>query len=225
MEALLKCCQRWPSDGREPDIWLPGVGPVALSNNPNPELKIAAAHKTSDEKLMQLYRGGDQDAFQTLYERQRGALLRFVRRMALDGSDAEEIVQETWMAVIRGKERYVPDARFVTYLFSIARRRAMDRWRRRGRRPELEDGDALDQVPGPARTQPEAIVAGEALALAMVAALDVLPHLQREALLLRAETDLTIDEIAQVTDTTRETVKSRLRYGLRRLRAALEPWT
>lgn len=209
----------------EPDDWLPGVGPIALSNNPNRDLSIAATHKTSDEKLMQLYRGGDQDAFRTLFERQRGPLLRFVRRTAIDSSDAEEIVQETWMAVIRGKERYVPDARFVTYLFSIARRRAMDRWRRRGRRPELEDPDALDQVASPARTQPEALVAGEALATAIAAALDALPHLQREAFLLRAETDLTIDEIAQVTNTTRETVKSRLRYGLRRLRETLEPWT
>jgi RNA polymerase sigma-70 factor (ECF subfamily) len=174
---------------------------------------------------MRLYRGGDQEAFRKLYERHRGPLTRFVRRTTFDSSDAEDIIQETWMAVIRGRERYIAHARFVTYLFSIARRRGIDRWRRRGRHFELEDTDALELVPAPARTQPESIIGAEALAEAIAAALEVLPLLQRETFLLRVETDLTIDEIAQVTGTTRETAKSRLRYGLSRLRAALEPWT
>jgi RNA polymerase sigma-70 factor (ECF subfamily) len=64
-----------------------------------------------------------------------------------------------------------------------------------------------------------------ALAAAIATALEALPRLQREVFLLRAETDLTLDEIAQVIGTNRETAKSRLRYALSRLRAALEPWT
>ena len=129
------------------------------------------------------------------------------------------------MAVIRARERYVPNARFVTYLFSIARRRGIDRWRRRGRNPELEDADALERAPAPVRAQPESLVGAEALAAAIATALDALPLLQRETFLLRAETDLTLDEIAQVTGTTRETAKSRLRYALSQLRGELEPWT
>lgn len=129
------------------------------------------------------------------------------------------------MAVIRARERYVPQARFVTYLFSIARKRVMDRWRRRGRHPESQDSEALERVPAPTRTQPESLLGEQALAAAIESALEELPLPQREAFLLRAETDLTLDEIAQVTGTTRETAKSRLRYGMRRLRLALEPWT
>jgi RNA polymerase sigma-70 factor (ECF subfamily) len=151
--------------------------------------------------------------------------MRFVQRTALNRSDTDEIIQETWMAVIRGAERYVPNARFTTYLFSIARRRGLDRWRRRGRHPELEDADVIAQIPAPTRTQPESVLGAEALAEAIVAALETLPLLQRETFLLRADTDLTIEEIAQVTGTTRETAKSRLRYALGRLRAALESWT
>ncbi|MGH9920261.1 MAG: sigma-70 family RNA polymerase sigma factor, partial [Nitrososphaerales archaeon] len=177
-----------------------------------------------DEELMRLYRGGDHEAFRRLYDRHRAALMRFIRRLALDQSDVEEIAQETWMAVVSGREGYVPHARFVAYLFSIARRRGMDRWRRRGRHPESEEPEALDAVPAPVRSQPESLIGEEGLAEAVAAALDALPVLQREVFLLRAETDLTIGEIAQVTGTTRETAKSRLRYGLRRLRAALEPW-
>jgi RNA polymerase sigma-70 factor (ECF subfamily) len=198
---------------------------MVLSNDSRRTPPASVSKTGSDEELMGLYRGGDQAAFRKLYDRYRGPLMRFVSRTALDAADVEEIVQETWMAVIRGRERYIAHARFVTYLFSIARRRGMDRWRRRGRQPEADDIDALGLLPGPARMQPESLVGEEALAGAIAAAIEALPLLQREAFLLRAETDLTIDEIAQVTGTTRETAKSRLRYGARRLRTALEVWT
>jgi RNA polymerase sigma-70 factor (ECF subfamily) len=203
---------------------LAGNAPAALANRADQDSSVPRP-AVSDEDLMRLYRGGDEGAFRKLYERHRGSLLRFVRRTARHNSDVEEIVQETWMAVIRGREQYVPNARFVTYLFSIARRRGMDRWRRSGRQPEFDQADALEQVPAPAPTQPESLVGEAALAGAIAAAVEALPLLQRETFLLRVETDLSIDEIAQVTGTTRETAKSRLRYGLRRLRAALEAWT
>ena len=223
-EGLLESCPSWRSFAGERGYRLFGGLAISVSNNSGLDSPNSTARAASDEELTRLYRGGDQEAFRKLYEKYRSPLMRFVRR-TFDRSDAEEIIQETWLAVIRGRERYVPHARFVTYLFSIARRRGMDRWRRLGRQPDLEDPDAIELVPAPARMQPESLIAQEALAGAIAAALDMLPLLQREAFLLRAETDLTIEEIAQVTGTTRETAKSRLRYGVRRLRAALEPWT
>ena len=224
-QGLLERSSLWQSFAWERRYARLGGPPVALSHDSQRTASLSVTTAVSDEELMRLYRRGDQDAFRKLYERYRAPLMRFVRRTALDASDVEEIVQETWLAVIRGRERYVPHARFVTYLFAIARRRGMDRWRRRGRQPEMEHTDALDLLPAPARTQPESLLGEEALAGAIAAAVEALPLLQREAFLLRAETDLTLDEIAQVTGTTRETAKSRLRYGLERLRAALEAWT
>lgn len=224
MQALLDSFPAWPSLRRQLRPLVPGNAPVALSNHFQRNPPIPATRSVADEELMRRYRGGDAEAFRTLYERYRAPLLHFIRRTAIDSSDVEEIVQETWMAVIRGRERYVPQARFVTYLFSIGRRRSVDGWRRRGRQPELEDSDAIDLIPAPQPTQPESIIGEEALAAALATAIQALPLLQRETLLLRADTDLSVDEIAQVTGTTRETAKSRLRYGLRRLRAALEPW-
>lgn len=129
------------------------------------------------------------------------------------------------MAIIRGRERYTAQARFVTYLFSIARRRSADRWRRHG--VQLDPGvnvEELEELPAPVHMWPERRAQTEALGAAIVGAVDALPLAQREVFLLRAETDLTLDEIAQVTGTTRETVKSRLRYALARLRTMLEPW-
>jgi len=224
-EGLLEHCQPWQSFAAARENRGLGGAPIVLSNDSRRAAPIAAAATISDEVLVGRYRGGDHAAFRELYGRYRGPLIRFVKRTAFDPSEVEEIIQETWMAIVRGRERYVPYARFVTYLFSIARRRGMDRWRRRGRLPETDDIDALGLVPAPSRMQPELLVAEEALAGAIAAAIEALPLLQREVFLLRAETDLTLDEIAQVTGTNRETAKSRLRYGLNQLRATLEHWT
>jgi RNA polymerase sigma-70 factor, ECF subfamily len=175
--------------------------------------------------LMRRYQRGDDQAFHQLYERHRASLRRFVRRLSPETSDNEEIAQETWMAVIHGRGRYRPQARFVTYLFSIARRRTMDRWRKLGREPELEpDGEELDRLLGPTSHEPEYQAATVALRADLMTAVASLPILQREAFLLRAEGNLTLEEIGEVTSTSRETAKSRLRYALNRLRIALERW-
>lgn len=178
------------------------------------------------ETLMQHYRSGNEDAFRQLYRQYRAPLLRFIRRVCPDPAEVEEIAQDTWMAVVKGRERYLPDARFVTYLFSIARRRNIDRWRRRGRLPEHLDLQAaeLDTHPAPPVYEPERQANNAVLQAALNAAIAALPFLQREAFLLRAEGGLGIEEIAAVTGTNRETAKSRLRFAVGRLRQTLEPW-
>jgi len=198
--------------------------PIASLEGPIPSNRTDSLAE-SDEALMRRYQRGNEQAFQHLYERHRSSLLRFVKRLAPDGGEDEEIAQETWMAVIQGRERYLPQARFVTYLFSIARRRTMDRWRRRGRSPELEPEAAEpDCLAGPTQYEPEFRANNAALRADLLLAVEALPILQREAFLLRAEGGLGIDEIAAVTGTNRETAKSRLRFALTRLRTGLEAW-
>ena len=179
----------------------------------------------SDEMLMHRFQRGNEAAFRQLYDRHRSSLLRFVQRLAPAIHDAEEIAQETWMAVIKGRERYLPRARFVTYLFSIARRRTMDRWRSQGRSPlAAQCGEDPEEMTGPCSYEPEWCAGNEALGTALLVAISALPILQREAFLLRAEGGLSIEEIAQVTGTNPETAKSRLRYALGRLRISMESW-
>lgn len=179
----------------------------------------------SDEALMQRYQRGSELAFHELYARYRGPLLRYIRRLAHGPEEHEEIAQETWMAVIKGRKRYAPRARFVTYLFSIAHRRTMDRWRHRGRLPEFDEYSAeLDGIAGPAYNEPDACATNGELRMDLNSAIAALPVVQREAFLLRAEGGFGIDEIAEVTGTNRETAKSRLRFALNRLRTMLEPW-
>ncbi|MEO8307510.1 MAG: sigma-70 family RNA polymerase sigma factor [Pseudomonadota bacterium] len=201
------------------DRWIVAEAPLAAS----PALPNPCLEPGSDEALMGHFQRGDEAAFRHLYDRYRSPLLRFVQRLVPDAGESEEVAQETWMAVIRGRERYSPRARFVTYLFSIAHRRAMDRWRKRGRWPETQL-NAADEIPGSCIHEPEWRSQNQALGAALLAAISALPLLQREAFLLRAEAGLGIEEIARVTGTNLETAKSRLRYALRRLRASLESW-
>lgn len=181
----------------------------------------------SDEELLRKYWGGDGNAFQVLYRRHREHLYRFVRRLAANTAEGEEVFQETWMAVIYGRERFRADARFATYLFSIARRRAADRWRKRGTvvvepLPEIEQlilDEELIALYGPLDRAQNA-----ELGAALSDAIDSLPPPQKEAFLMQAESDLSLDEIALATHTNPETVKSRLRYATRRLRKSLAEW-
>jgi RNA polymerase sigma-70 factor (ECF subfamily) len=175
---------------------------------------------TDDAGLMARYRGGDGQAFEALYRRHRGALYRFIARQLRDRGEADEVFQEVWMAVVKGRERYQPTARFVTFLFAIAHLRLADRACKAIRRPlaPMPD-DAPDLALGPAHLAESA-----ALGLALAAALSTLSQEQRDAFLLRAEGDLSVEEIAGITGVPYETAKSRLKYANRALREKLDAW-
>ncbi|MDE1987180.1 MAG: sigma-70 family RNA polymerase sigma factor [Alphaproteobacteria bacterium] len=172
---------------------------------------------------MSRFRDGDADAFEVLYRRHRAGLHRFARRLA--PNDADEIFQDVWLAVIKGKRRYVPTARFVTYLFTIAHHRAVERLRKRGHMPILETSDGDEGfVAQDENLDPLGSAVNAELGRALGEAIDLLPLAQREAFLMQAEGGLSLEEIAEASGTSRETVKSRLRYASRKLRRALEMW-
>lgn len=85
-----------------------------------------------DEQLMLAYREGDAGAFETLYKRHRGALYRFVLRAVRQKASAEELYQEAWIRVIEARGRYTPQARFTTWLYTIAHNLLVDHWRKKG---------------------------------------------------------------------------------------------
>ncbi len=178
--------------------------------------------EASDEQLMLAYQGGDAGAFETLYTRHRGALFRFMLRSIKERGTAEELFQEVWMRVIEARARYAPQARFTTWLYTIAHHRMVDHWRRRGLSLVSldEDDPAFEPAASPVYEPQRQAESRQELGR-LLAALEALPEAQREAFLLHEEAGLSVAEIATATGSNEETAKSRLRYALAKLRAAL----
>ena len=185
----------------------------------------------ADEALMRAYGAGDARAFETLYARHKGATYRyFLRHAGSDSSTADELHQDLWLRVIGARERYQAQAKFSTWLYTLARHRLVDHWRSRHGilLSSLEDDEILSQteesIAASRGTDDDPLHASidAETRRHLVAALDEVPPLQRDAFLLHIEGGLSLDEIASLTATSGETVKSRLRYAYRRLRERLE---
>ena len=170
-----------------------------------------------DEQLMLAYRDGDAGAFAQLYARHRATLFRFVVRAVRERPVAEELYQDIWMRVIEARARYEARAKFTTWLYAIAHNRVTDHWRRRGLDAVALDADPPGGIPGPERQAQ----ARESLAR-FAAALESLPPAQREAFLMREEAGMSVAEIARATGADPEATKSRLRYAVARLKAAVD---
>lgn len=180
--------------------------------------------EVSDESLMLAYAAGDAAAFARLYERHRGKLYRFLaRQLHGNGALADELFQDVWQRVIAARKGWKPDAAFSTWLYRIAHNRLADHWRALQHRPPApEDGDErAARVPD--HDTPERHLSEFEERRRLRLALDELPEEQREVVLLRLEQDLSLEEIGEITGVGRETVKSRLRYAMDKLRQRLNP--
>jgi RNA polymerase sigma factor (sigma-70 family) len=177
--------------------------------------------EASDEALMLAWAGGEPAAFEQLYARHRGRLYRFLLRQLRNGALADELFQDVWQRVIAARSGWRPEAAFTTWLYRIAHNRLADHWRAQQHRPSAPtDGDErAARVPDP--DTPERTLSDFEQRRRLQLALDELPPEQREALLLRLEQELTLEEIGAITGVGRETVKSRLRYAMEKLRARL----
>ena len=178
--------------------------------------------EAADEELMLAYRDGHGGAFDALYARHRGALFRYVLRGVKSRAVAEELYQEIWMRVIEARHRYTPKARFTTWLYTIAHNLLVDHWRRKELalvEPAGDADEALEQ--GSTLGDPARLADARALLARLAAAIEELPRAQREAFLLHEEAGLTAAEIAAVTQSETEAVKSRLRYAFQKLKAAV----
>ena len=173
----------------------------------------------SDARLLAAHRGGDPDAFEALFRRYQGRLCRHLTRMLNDHATAEDVVIETFQRVHLHRHRFRAGAAVRPWIYAIAGNLASNRLRRQRLvrwlpLPALHSGRPVAAVAPPTGTQREV---RERVAAAFAA----LPPRQREACSLRLLGELSLEEIAAATATSVGTVKSRLFYGQRRLRALL----
>ena len=175
--------------------------------------------RLEDSALMLRYRDGDVAAFEALYERHKDSVYRYVLRLSHDEQIARDVAQETWTKIIRARDRYRATARFSTYLFRIAHNCFIDHVRRNQRHTGADELDA-ENTPAPG-DQPEQLTERLLARERLEIALKQLPAEQRDVFLLREEAGLSLDEIALITGTGRETAKSRLRYAIDKLKSAI----
>jgi RNA polymerase sigma-70 factor (ECF subfamily) len=162
---------------------------------------------------------GNEDAFATLWRDGNPALLRYLR--VVSSADAEDVAAETWVQVVRGLPSFRGDEQaWRAWLFTTARRRAIDEGRRRSRHPVT----SLGELPGDLepRAEDTAVLAMQNLATAAaIAAISALPPLQAEVILLRVLAGLDTDTVARIVGRSPGAVRVAAHRGLRRLAQTL----
>ena len=173
-------------------------------------------------------RRGDLSALSELIARYQNRLYRYLLRMVRQPSEAEDLFQQTWLRVVEKVRSFDGSRNFDAWLFTLARNLTIDHLRRI--RPRTLDeplidsahGEtAADRIPSKDQTPLDHTLAAERR-MQISEAMMGLPVIYREALTLRFEEEMKIEEIARVTGVPVSTVKSRLRRSLEQLRYALE---
>jgi len=186
----------------------------------------------ADEDLMRKFCAGEAHAFQLLYARHEKPLYRYVRRLlgSPEALQADDVFQDTWMKLVDARDSWHSreDASFKTWLYTLAHNRAIDILRKSGREISADEGRTEDDSetpwalwPASSAEQPEQQAFWRRAGQQLLHCLDGLPALQRAAFLLHHDDGLSLEEITQVINAEFETVKSRLRYALTKLRACM----
>jgi RNA polymerase sigma-70 factor (ECF subfamily) len=188
----------------------------------------------ADDELIARLLAGEADAFPTLVGRYQASLVRLAGHFVRDAASAEDVVQDTWMGLIRGIERFEGRATFRTWLFQILANRARSRAVREARYVTLEQDDdvsPLDQQfdaagrwrvpPREWRVTPERALLSAEIRRLVEEAMAGLPPGQRAVVDLRDVQGLEADEVCSVLGLTETNQRVLLHRGRVRLRAVL----
>lgn len=190
-------------------------------------MTIIEIDRLSDEVLMKRYSKGNAAAFERLYQRHKGPLFRFVLRQVSDQATAEELFQDIWSKIIAQRNEYHVTAKFTTWLYTIARNRIIDHYRVNGKsiqNTSLNDETDIDDLQLETLMcdqRPELILESQKAAEKLKALVSKLPQQQREAFLLKYDGGFNHRDIAEITGQKEETIKSQVRYALKKLKLGL----
>ena len=194
---------------------------------------LSVMQDEADEDLMVQYQRGEVRAFEILLTRHRRPVYNFILRFVGDKETAEDLLQEAFLRVIKGADAYKRQAKFTTWLYTIARNLCTDQsWRAKHRKAQSLDqplssapdsGTLLDILPKNQLGVDRETISRE-LHLKLHGALAKLGEEQREVFLMREFLDMPFKQIAEVVGVPENTVKSRMRYALEKLRLELDEY-
>jgi len=186
----------------------------------------------ADEVLLQAYRAGDVRAFERLVARHEKPVWNFIRRFVADAATAEDLLQEVFLRVVKSADEWRGAAKFSTWLYTIARNLTVDQARRQVHRNaasldaerSIGSGESTttlhDRIASTDR-RADQIASDRETKRRIDEAVAALPPDQREVFLMREVMEMPFAEIAAAVGASEPTVKSRMRYALEKLRAAL----
>lgn len=188
----------------------------------------------TDEALMHAYCQGDARAFDALYARHEAPLYRFVRRVLGQAlaAQVDEVFQDCWLRMVNGRDSFSADAgKWKTWAFTIAHHLALDRLRTSGREVSVDAAeDSTDRLEW-LQTQmdmqhhsAEDTAYWRAAGSQLLQCLEGLPAEQRAVFLQHHEDGATVEELARALNAGFETIKSRLRYALQKLRGCMQAY-
>ena len=163
-----------------------------------------------DAELMLAFQNGDDAAFEALFTRWAGPLLRYLERIVHDAATAEELVQDAFLRVHGARDRYVAEAKFSTWLYRIASNLAFNELRRPHRRHphDSADDDGTGIALSSKQARPDAVASARMLGEEVEREMKRLPERQRMALWLCAAEGQSYADIAIALQTTEKSVKA-----------------
>ena len=185
----------------------------------------------SEQELLRLARKGNRAAFGRLQQRLEGPVRRFAQRLVGQDHDADDVVQDAFIALYIHLKDLRSVSKLRPFLFRITRNRCYDELRRQRRfegvplADQLATADAVLHAATAVAEQPDRMAEWVWLLTEVRRAIDRLPELQRQAMILYVEEGWTYAEIAEAMSTSIGTVKSRIHHARRKLRRLLEPET
>jgi RNA polymerase sigma-70 factor (ECF subfamily) len=220
---------------RSIDPWATIAAPRAWCQRPARAVSMSALRDESDESLMARYQGGEVRAFEVLLARHRGPVYNFLYRFVNNQAAAEDLLQEVFLRVIKGADGYQRNAKFTTWVYTIARNLCVDASRRAKHRRALsldqplnrddgEDSAVLGDAVADKGAAVDRQAIGHELRGRIERAVARLVDEQREVFVMREILNLPFKEIADITAVSENTVKSRMRYALEKLRDELQEY-
>jgi RNA polymerase sigma-70 factor (ECF subfamily) len=197
-----------------------------------PALAAALREPRNDEELMTAFRDGDPRAFEVLVVRHQRGLFNFLLRSVHNRARADEMLQEVFLRVVRAKDRYFFNDTATTEIYTIARNLCVDESRRARFRRHVpleakrggrggEGGLSVLDVTATDEVGTDRAADGPSIQRRVAAAVAELPDEQREVFLMRQVSGLSFKEIGEAVGAPENTVKSRMRYALEKLRQEL----